>query len=163
MIKKRYILLFFVILFGSIFFVVFNAPAYPTPLVPVQDTIDTSFAPEPVATKAQKDDLIVVDTPLPGALVGEPITITGRARGNWFFEGSFPVVVTDWDGLIIGEGYATAKGEWMTTEYVPFSATVTYVLPSDTPYRRGTVILQKNNASDDRTLDNALEIPVNFK
>ena len=81
MIKKRYILLFFVILFGSIFFVVFNAPAYPTPLVPVQDTIDTSFAPEPVATKAQKDDLIVVDTPLPGALVGEPITITGRARG----------------------------------------------------------------------------------
>ncbi len=160
MIKKRYILLFFVILFGSIFFVVFNAPTYPTPVV--SETQDTSFAPEPAVQKAQKNDLIIVDTPLPGEKVGDPLVITGRARGNWFFEGSFPITVTDWDGLIIGEGYASAKGEWMTTEYVPFVATVEYVLPSDTPYRRGTIMLHKNNASDDRSLDDTLEFGITF-
>ena len=72
-----------------------------------------------------------------------------------------PIVVVDWDGRIIGEGYAEALGEWMTEEFVPFAGTVTFDVPD---YKeRGAVIFQKNNPSGLPEHDGALEIPVTFK
>lgn len=125
----------------------------------VQAPTDTeSLAPEP--KPATKDDLITVTAPLPKAQVSSPIQITGMARGNWYFEGSFPITLTNWDGLIIAEGYATAQGEWMTTEYVPFTASLAYTLPPETPYRRGFLILHKDNPSGEPQFDNAIEIEV---
>ena len=100
--------------------------------------------------------------PLPSAQVSSPLVIKGQARGNWFFEGSFPVILTNWDGLIIAEGFATAQGEWMTTEYVPFTASLTYTLPADIPYRRGFLILKKDNPSGESKFDNSLELMINL-
>ena len=108
------------------------------------------------------DDLIIIDSPTPNQQVISPIIVTGKARGNWFFEASFPIVVTNWDGLIIGQGIATAQGEWMTAEFVPFSASITYTLPTDTPYNRGTLILKKDNPSGLPEHDDAREIPIIF-
>lgn len=119
------------------------------------------FSPCPNAPEIE-NDLIKVDAPRPYALVGSPIEIHGEARGTWFFEGSFPVTVVNWDGLIIGEGIATAQGEWMTEAFVPFTAIVSYTLSPDTPYDRGAVILKKDNPSGLPEHDNALEIPVTF-
>ncbi len=127
---------------------------------------DCTFADCPMTagvTGTPKDNLIRVTTPTEGNTISSPVTITGEARGYWFFEASFPVSVVDWDGRIIGEGIATANGEWMTENFVPFSATIEYNLPADTPYRRGALILQKDNPSGLPEHDNALEIPVNFK
>ncbi len=109
-----------------------------------------------------KRDLIVLREPRAMSLVSSPITIVGEARGTWFFEASFPIVIVDWDGRIIGEGHATADGEWMTPDFVPFTATVTFDLPADTPYRRGAIILKKDNPSGLPEHDDALEIPINF-
>ncbi len=104
-------------------------------------------------------DLIRVDTPLPGSSVSSPLLITGEARGMWYFEASFPIVVVNWDGLIIGEGYATALDDWMTEEYVPFSATI--VFDADTSVSdRGSIILQKSNASGLPEHDDAFEYVV---
>ena len=114
------------------------------------------------ATIDAKRDRIVLNTPTPGARVTSPIMLEGLARGMWYFEASFPVVVTDWDGLIIGEGIATAQSEWMTENFVPFTATVTFTLQADTPYRRGTIILKRDNPSGLPEHDDALEIPVTF-
>ena len=115
---------------------------------------------EVVLAQASKDDLISVDSPRIKEKVSSPFTISGKARGSWFFEGSFPVILTDWDGKIIAKGIAKAQGEWMTTEYVPFTATLTYTLPAGTLYTRGTLILKKDNPSDNRKLDNTLEYEV---
>lgn len=109
-----------------------------------------------------KADLIRLTTPLPGARITSPVTLQGEARGYWFFEASFPVTVVDWDGRIIGNGIATADGEWMTENFVPFTATVTFTVDPETPYRRGALILQKDNPSGLPENDNALEIPVTF-
>jgi hypothetical protein len=128
-------------------------PQTPTPTTP--DDIDTHIA--------SKADLIVVNFPKRDTPISSPITISGKARGYWFFEASFPISIVDWDGRIIGEGIATADGEWMTEDFVPFTATITYDLPEDTPYRRGAIILQKDNPSGLPENDNALEIPITFK
>lgn len=119
------------------------------------------FAECPTITEVPATDaMIVVDTPTPNQTVSSPITVSGKARGNWFFEASFPIVVTNWDGLIIGEGIATAQGDWMTTEFVPFTAMISYTLPEGTPYNRGTLILKKDNPSGLPEHDDAREIPV---
>lgn len=111
-----------------------------------------------------KKDLIVLDTPMPLELIESPVTITGSARGSWFFEATFPIVLTNWDGLIIAEGYATATDEWMTAEFVPFTATLTFVAPSAEEYsKNGFLILGKSNASGLPEHDDALEIPIQFK
>jgi len=107
-----------------------------------------------------KDDLIVVESLIDNQKISSPLTITGKARGNWYFEGSFPIILTDWDGLIIAEGYATAQGEWMTEEYVPFSGTIGFTKPEYGG--NGFLILRKDNPSGLPENDNALEIPIVF-
>lgn len=106
------------------------------------------------------NDLVKLRTPQPGDTITSPVSITGFARGQWFFEASFPVRVVDWDGKIIGEGHAQAEGEWMTTDFVPFTATLTYSVSEPLPYDHATLILSKDNPSGLPEHDDALEIPV---
>lgn len=106
-------------------------------------------------------DLIRLASPTPYQVVESPLEVSGRARGVWFFEASFPLVLVDWDGRIIAEGYASAEGEWMTEEFVPFRGTIEFERPEYG--ERGTLILQKHNASDRPELDDALEVPVRFE
>lgn len=120
------------------------------------------FAPCPEVPEVVVEDLIVIDAPLPGSTVTNPVKVTGKARGAWFFEGSFPVVVVNWDGLIIGEGVATAEGEWMTEDFVPFSGTIFYTLAPGTPYDRGALIFKKDNPSGLPEHDDAREVPIFF-
>jgi hypothetical protein len=108
-----------------------------------------------------KDDLITVQSLTNNEGIISPLTIHGKARGNWYFEGTFPVVLTDWDGKIIAETYATAQGEWMTEEYVPFIATIEFKKPEYVG--SGYLIFKKDNPSGLRENDNALEIPIVFK
>ena len=86
---------------------------------------------------------VKVTLPFPGATVLREFIVTGEARGVWFFEASFPVEVRDPEGNVVGRGLATAEGEWMTEEFVPFSAPVTienYSGPA-------TLVLIKDNPS----------------
>ncbi|HMP67474.1 MAG TPA: Gmad2 immunoglobulin-like domain-containing protein [Candidatus Paceibacterota bacterium] len=122
-------------------------------------------APQYYGNEEEKLDLIILESPRPNTAIKSPVTITGMARGYWFFEASFPITIVDWDGLIIGEGYATADGEWMTTDFVPFSATVDF----DKSQIRGqysmngSLILQKDNPSGLPEHDDALEVPIVFQ
>jgi len=137
---------------------------------------DQTFV-EYIGNELEKEDLIRLDTPRPNQVITSPLTITGEARGTLFFEASFPVVLTDWDGLIIAQGIATAKSDpiradgaspisngagWMTSEFVPFEATLTFTVDKNTYSNRGALILQKDNPSGLPEHDDALEIPVVF-
>ena len=115
---------------------------------------------ENIGNELEKFDLIRIETPRPNQTIESPLTIKGQARGFWFFEGDFSVVLVDWDGLIIAEGFATAEGDWMTEEFVSFNA----VLEFETlEYKNnGTLILRKDNASGLPEHDDALEVPVLF-
>lgn len=107
-----------------------------------------------------KDDLIIVDFPIPNSQISSPLTFSGKARGPWFFEASFPVYLVNWDGLIIAQGIATAQGDWMTNDYVPFSGTLEFEKPDYG--ERGAIIFQKDNPSGLSEYDNALEMSIRF-
>jgi hypothetical protein len=110
-------------------------------------------------TPASKDDLITLDSPLPGGTVQSPLTISGKARGGWYFEAQFPVKLNDANGKVVAEGPAHASGDWMTTEYVPFSITLTFTPPTTST---GTLVLEKDNPSDLPQNANQLEVPIVF-
>lgn len=113
---------------------------------------------ENIGNELEKIDLIRIDTPRPNQTIKSPLTILGQARGTWFFEGDFPVVLTDWDGRIIGEGFATAEGDSMTEEFVLFSGVLEFESPE--LKNNGTLILRKDNPTGLPENDDALEIPV---
>ena len=138
-----------------------ESPRAPEPSAPPQTSVPDSSS---YTTTRGETDLIRLTSPLPGDTVSPPLVVRGEARGNWFFEGSFPVVLTDWDGRIIAEHYATAQGEWMTTEFVTFESVVDFTVPENIGdfSRRGSLILQKDNASGLPEFDDALEITVFF-
>lgn len=133
-----------------------NQVVIPSPTEPV--------LPADVASHiASKKDLIVLVEPTPLATITSPVTLKGQARGSWYFEASFPVVVTNWDGKIIGQGIATATSDWMTAEFVPFTATVTFTADPNELNQRGNLILKRDNPSGLPENDDALEIPVFLK
>ena len=108
-----------------------------------------------------RDEFIVVDSPRPGAVITSPLKVHGRARGAWFFEGDFPLILKDNKGRVIARGYATAQGEWMTKEFVAFEGTITFKKPATG--HRGTLVFKKDNPTDRPELDDELELPVFFK
>ncbi len=103
--------------------------------------------------------MIKVSAPLPGSLISSPLRIEGEARGGWYFEGSFPVRLLDGNGNVLASGPAEAMGEWMTTEFVPFRASLSFDSPQT---QTGTLVLEKANPSGLPQNADEVTIPVRF-
>jgi len=104
-------------------------------------------------------DLIKIDSPISNESIAGPLLINGSARGNWFFEASFPVELTDGNKKILARGIAQAKTDWMTTNFVEFHV----VLPFSAPLEKnGFIILRKDNPSGLPENDDAVFLPINF-
>ena len=110
-------------------------------------------------TEAQSAN-IILDAPLPYATVKSPFTITGKARGSWFSEASFPVMLLDSHGNNLGEGVAHAQGDWMTSDFVPFTATIAFTADPQISGDTGMLVLQKDNPSGLHENDDALKVPI---
>ena len=102
-------------------------------------------------------DLIIVETPRPGEKISSPLVVRGKARGYWFFEGSFPVRLLDATNVEIVLGLAE-NPNWMTEQFVPFEVTLQFEKPVQ---RFGTLVLERSDPSG--RYPQALRIPVFFK
>ncbi|MDP3900241.1 MAG: Gmad2 immunoglobulin-like domain-containing protein [bacterium] len=139
-----------------------------------QDATDNGATDAPAAEEedVQPDntsdvsDLIRLDEPQENAVITSPLTVRGEARGTWYFEATFPLVLVNWDGLIIAQGYAQAQDEWMTEDFVPFVGTLEFERPfpdgAQDFMKRGALILQKDNPSGLPEHDAALEVWIRF-
>ncbi len=110
-------------------------------------------------TPGTQDNMIRVTAPVAYATVGSPLQIRGQARGGWYFEASFPVRLEDANGTVLAQAPAQAQGDWMTTEFVPFEATLTFTAPTT---ETGTLILEKDNPSGLPENADERRIPVRF-
>src|SRR5690606_22506193 len=98
--------------------------------------------------------------PAVNAFVSSPLNVAGVARGNWYFEASFPIEVVDANGKRLGLGIAEAQGDWMTEDFVPFESVIEFSAVPTT--QTGKVILHKDNPSGLPEHDARVEIPVRF-
>lgn len=108
---------------------------------------------------ATADD-IRLDFPEPNATLGRTFTVTGAARGPWYFEASFPVQVVSNGGTILLDTFAEAQGDWMTEEFVAFSKEIT--VPEG--YTGDAwLVLHRDNASGLPENDKSVSIPIVIK
>lgn len=134
------------------------------PGAPQPTTACSQLADELISTTTSRTE-IEVFTPQANQLVSSPLVVTGKARGNWFFEASFPVQLVDKSGKVIAQVPAQAKSDWMTTAFVPFEATLTFppavclgvAYPCSVP---ASLVLKKDNPSGLPQYDAQIEIPV---
>ena len=87
---------------------------------------------------------IAVETPAYGALVGDPLRVTGEAL---VFEATFQYALTDWDGRIIEEGVAMSSSG---VDWGSFDFTIDYEIAKT---QRGALIVWASSAEDGRRID----------
>lgn len=104
-------------------------------------------------------NLIIITTPKSGGAVTSPLTVTGQARGNWYFEASFPIKIYDANDILLETAIAQAQGDWMTTEFVPFSAKINFIKPNT---EAGYIVFEKDNPSGLPEFDNQFKMPIKF-
>jgi len=110
-----------------------------------------------VETPEPQESLVKVDNPKPNQEIQSPFIVKGEARGYWFFEAVFPVKLLDENGNFIKQTLAQAQGEWMTEDFVPFEAILTFSVPKN---QNGTLILKKDNPSGLPENDAEIRVPV---
>lgn len=128
-------------------------------LPPIEDTqTDTQDDPKP-DEEVFKTDNFIVDSPNANSKISSPIEITGSAKGTMYFEGSFEIKILDENENELGKGPATAQSDWMTENFVPFKATITFNKPVT---KSGFVLLKKDNPSGLPENDLEVKMPVTF-
>jgi hypothetical protein len=117
------------------------------------------ITPVVVATPESAIDCLKLDELKPNSVVASPLTISGQAACGWYFEASFPIEIVDANGVRLTIVPAQAQTDWMTTDFVAFSTTLTFATPT-TP--TGKIIFHKDNASGLPEHDARVEVPVRF-
>lgn len=135
-------------------------PSSPTAPVATDEQDAATDVPKTMEFTSPKGVKILIDNWREDMVVSSPLTITGEVPGNWSFEASFPAVLTDSNDMVIAQEAAQLDGEWMTTNNVPFSVTLTFTEP--TKDKEGILILRKDNPSGLPENDDAIEIPVRY-
>lgn len=137
-----------IIIILGLLFVVFSFLQNKDPKIPQSQDIPSS-----------QHEMIIIHSPIQNEGIGSPLAIIGSARGPWFFEGSFVIELNDSQGNHIARTFATAETDWMTEDFVPFTAELTFVKPEDT---QGVLLFIKANASGLAEHDDALVFPIQF-
>lgn len=111
---------------------------------------------EDIGNTLDKIDLIRLKNPLPNSEIKSPVLIEGEARGNWYFEASFPIKLYDENNNIIAQAIAQAQSDWMTNDFVPFKTELIFSSTST----NGFLVLERDNPSGLPENDDQLSLPV---
>lgn len=99
--------------------------------------------------------------PEPKAVVTSPLTVRGRARGSWFFEGQFELRLLDAQDDIVARGTARATNNWMSEDIVPFNGILSF---NNFPRRRkGRLLFIGSNPSGKPSKRKEYSIRVRFR
>ncbi len=117
-----------------------------------------------VGTYLYKDS-VILESPLPEEFIETPLIVKGKARGDWFSDGNFSVILTDQNGKIIAEGEAVTQNNKENRKFIPFEAILEFIKPKqiENSDKKGFLILNKNNPLGSSENNDALKIPIYFK
>lgn len=120
--------------------------------------------PVPVAVATTTEHaLIHVTAPVSGATTSDQIEIEGEARGQWYFEATFPVQLRALDNSVITITTASAQGDWMTTDFVPFKARIDLSVDAPDFHGPALLVLMKDNPSGLPENEDSITIPITIQ
>ncbi|MEK7151045.1 MAG: Gmad2 immunoglobulin-like domain-containing protein [Patescibacteria group bacterium] len=126
----------------------------PTPPVEPLPPVVVDPVPPPLS------DLIKVNYPKPNDVIKSPVSISGEARGTWFFEASFPITILDANRKVLAKVPMQATADWMTIDFVPFEGVVPFVKSTTTT---GFIIFENDNPSGEVERSKSIEVPIRFE
>ena len=97
-----------------------------------------------IKEKEAAEDMISIQKPAPNMDIRSPLKVKGKAKGTWYFEGSFSVKLYDAADSLLADTIARAQDDWMSEKFVPFQATLTFEAPDD---ERGELVFERANPS----------------
>lgn len=136
-----------VLIIGAVSYLIYSKPKVNEPPTQTQ------------TTSLPYSDEIQVATPAQNEKVISPIKITGKAKGMWYFEGTFNAELFDSNNTSLGNVQVNARGDWMSEDFVPFEGDLTFSSPAT---KNGTLVIKKDNPSGLPENDKMLTIPVVF-
>jgi len=92
-----------------------------------------------IQRSANADD-IRIETPVPDARIVSPLTASGSADNNWYFEAIFYARLMGQDGTMIAEAPAIAASDWMQEGQVPFNVEMAFTVDAET---HATLVLEE--------------------
>ncbi len=149
------LIIYFILLYADSTFKADEETMAPSTIVPhIEKSVETT------TVNKENSDSIKLSNVFANQVIDSPLHIEGEARGAWFFEASFPVKVVDENLNELGRGVAKADGNWMTNDFVKFTADITYKKSTST---QATIILEKDNPSGLEANYERFIIPVTLK
>lgn len=103
---------------------------------------------------------IHIDNPPADTTATSPMSVSGQARGSWFFEGTMPIFLTDAKGRILAQSTVRAQSDWMTDGPVPFLGKLTF--PRQPTGSTGAFVIRNDNPSGMAANQKQVEILVTF-
>jgi hypothetical protein len=125
---------------------------------PIVDTVVTQ--PQATSTPKLSEGEVKLITPAVGSVVTSPLVVKGEAKGYWFFEANLPIFIEDANGKVLAQAGAQAQGEWMTTESVPFTGTLTFNPGTSV---NGFIVVKNDNPSGLPENEKSFRFPIRFK
>lgn len=110
-------------------------------------------------SQSTQEPNIIVTSPQPNQTITSPLSIEGKAKGFWYFEAVAPIRLLDDKGDILASGNIQAQGDWMTSDYVPFKAEITFSYNATTS---GILLFHNDNPSGLPENDKEFSVPVNL-
>ncbi len=107
--------------------------------------------------ETQKESDVVVISPQPNEVITSPVTVEGKAKGNWFFEAVAPVRLLNDKGQELASTHIDALSDWMTTDYVPFKAELKFSVSATTS---GVLVFNNDNPSGLPEKSKEFRVPV---
>jgi len=112
-----------------------------------------------VSTFQEIENEVNVSNPEIGSEITSPVTINGKATGDWFFEGQLQIQLIDNDGNIISSVPGKTNENWQTENLVSFEGSLEFT----TDKEKGKILIKKDNPSGLPKNADQIEIPVYFK
>ncbi|MDD5528016.1 MAG: GerMN domain-containing protein [Patescibacteria group bacterium] len=121
----------------------------------VKTPVATTTENQPTADNVASE--INITSPTSNQIITSPLEITGQAKGTWYFEASFPIKLIGDKGEVLAQVPATAQADWMTTDFVPFKATLSFNPGSSTI---GMLVFANDNPSGMPQNEKQFGVPV---
>jgi hypothetical protein len=107
-----------------------------------------------------EEEGILISLPKSNEKIKSPLKIEGQARGTWYFEAEFTAELYDALNNFLGRAILTAKGDWMTENFVPFEGDLVFSRPATS---LGTLRFLSSNPSGLPEHQKIFEMPVRFE
>ena len=102
-----------------------------------RSSIDITDRNAPSSSPSRAEFEVIVSSPVSDSIIKSPLSVSGMAKGTWFFEGNIPVSLEFEDGTVIAQVGAMAESEWMTEDFVPFSTEISFTTTESRGFQIG--------------------------